>query len=182
MNTNPQHENHPILGQQTQDYRVSIKWKTSSKTMDLWRRRVMLEKPSSGVHVNKCVLQALDCKFNALCEIHMSYVNWRTALEWMCCASSCTVWWKDPSSVRNWLWPRTCSWICLNCRCFPSYHMQLSSKKTGYHLTTATLWGIPLITRCLVDDRQRSTAAWPPRAANLAALDSICWGCVKNLI
>jgi hypothetical protein len=29
------------------------------------------EKPSSGVCVNEFVLQALICKFNALCEIHM---------------------------------------------------------------------------------------------------------------
>jgi hypothetical protein len=29
-----------------------------------------LQKPSSEVHVNKFVLQALGCKFNALCECH----------------------------------------------------------------------------------------------------------------
>jgi triacylglycerol esterase/lipase EstA (alpha/beta hydrolase family) len=36
---------------------------------------VTLQTPSSGIHVNKFVLQALDCKFKALGEVHMSPVN-----------------------------------------------------------------------------------------------------------
>jgi hypothetical protein len=34
------HEQHLILGQQTQDYRVSVMWSTSSKTIYLWRCRL----------------------------------------------------------------------------------------------------------------------------------------------